>query len=175
MSYIHVCPKCKGVFKYPSTESYQCPDCKVDLFSSTVSDSEWNKLSQVEKSNIRDLLYSKEEIEKRRKAKQESIKNDGDINRARIKYTSIINSFVSQEGSNGSYINYVYYSILVVYVDGTAEIVEGKKDTITPLLSFLRTPVDELQDIKQLFTSEVRTIINCHQVLLKNLHTKGIF
>ena len=72
---------------------------------------------------------------------------------ALIKYTSILNSFVSQEGTMGTYTNYVYYSVLVVYTDGRAEIVEGNNKTIAPLLAFLRTPIDELQDIKQLITS----------------------
>ena len=73
MSYIHICPKCKGVFKYPSTESFQCPDCRVELFSTDVPDSEWNRLSPAEKSNIRNSPFSKEEIERRRKAEQDSI------------------------------------------------------------------------------------------------------
>ena len=72
---------------------------------------------------------------------------------AQIKYTSIINSFVSQEGSAGFYTNYIYYSVLVVYTNGKAEIVEGQKSQIAPLLGYLRTPVDELQDIKQLITN----------------------
>lgn len=72
---------------------------------------------------------------------------------AEIKYTSIINSFVSQEGSMGTYTNYVYYSILVVYSNGTKEIVEGKRSEIFPLLLYLRTPIDELQDIKELMTT----------------------
>ena len=72
---------------------------------------------------------------------------------ALIKYTSILNSFVSQEGSMGTYTNYIYYSVLVVYTDGRAEIVEGNKNTIAPLLAFLRTPIDELQDIKQTIRS----------------------
>ena len=80
---------------------------------------------------------------------------------AAIKYTSIINSFVSPEGSFGAITNYIYYSVLVVYSDGTKEIIEGKGKEIAPLLYFLRTPVDELQEIKQLITSipwEIRSI-----------------
>ena len=88
---------------------------------------------------------------------------------ALIKYTSILNSFVSQEGSYGTYTNYVYYSVLVVYTDGTAEIVEGKKDVIAPLLSFLRTPVDELQDIKQLITNIPSDISNISQKIDENM------
>lgn len=68
---------------------------------------------------------------------------------AAIKYTSIINSFVSTEGMNGMLTNYIYYSVLVVYTDGTREIVEGSRDKIAPLLHFLHTPVDEIQDLKQ--------------------------
>ena len=80
---------------------------------------------------------------------------------AAIKYTNIINSFVCEEGSMGQFTNYVYYSVLVVYTDGTAEIVEGNAKKISPLLFFLRTPVDELQEIKQIITrlpSELNTI-----------------
>ncbi len=62
-----------------------------------------------------------------------------------INYTSIINSFVSTEGYNGIMTNYVYYSILVVYLDGTKEIVEGRLDKVKPLLAFLKTPQDEIQ------------------------------
>ena len=70
-----------------------------------------------------------------------------------IKYTSIINSFVSTEGVAGIMTNYIYYSLLVVYCDGTKEIVEGKKENLGFLLDYLRTPVDELQEIKQLIAS----------------------
>ena len=80
---------------------------------------------------------------------------------AAIKYTSIINSFVSQEGDFGMYTNYIYYSLLVVYTDGTAEIVEGKNNDIRYLLSYLRTPIDELKEIKQTIShlpSQLNTI-----------------
>ncbi len=78
----------------------------------------------------------------------------------RIKYTSIINSFVSVEGV-GAYTNYVYYSVLIVFDDGTAKIVEGNSDTIAPLLVYLRTPVDEMKEIKQIIahlSSDINTI-----------------
>jgi hypothetical protein len=89
---------------------------------------------------------------------------------ADIKYTSIINSFVSQEGMMGSYTNYVYYSILVVYSDGTKSIVEGKRDQIAPFLLFLRTPVDELQDIKQLIQSLPSDMSNISRKIDDNMN-----
>lgn len=40
-----------------------------------------------------------------------------------IAYATILNSFVSTEGSNGFMTNYIYYSVLVTNTDGTREIV----------------------------------------------------
>ena len=65
-----------------------------------------------------------------------------------IKYTSIINAWVSTEGSNGMMTNYVYYSVLVVRKDGTRQIQEGKANEINWLLPYLRTPMDELDEIR---------------------------
>ena len=62
-----------------------------------------------------------------------------------IDYTSIINSFVSTEGSGGFMTNYIYYSVLVVYKSGRKEIVEGRLNQIQDLLRYIRTPQDELQ------------------------------
>ena len=73
MSFIHICPKCKAVFKYPSLEEYKCPDCRVPLISPGISDVEWNNLSPTEKNTIRNSPYNQEELEKRRKAEQQSI------------------------------------------------------------------------------------------------------
>jgi len=77
---------------------------------------------------------------------------------ASIKYTSIINSFVSTEGSGGFMTNYVYYTILVAYTDGRKDIVEGKLGEIKPFLAFARTPMDylsELQDAVKGLRNEV--------------------
>lgn len=89
---------------------------------------------------------------------------------ADIKYTSIINSFVSQEGMMGNYTNYIYYSILVVYSDGTKTIVEGKNNQIVPYLRFLRTPVDELQDIKQLMLNLPSDMSNISKKIDNNMN-----
>lgn len=89
---------------------------------------------------------------------------------ADIKYTSIINSFVSQEGMMGNYTNYIYYSILVAYSDGTRTIVEGKSNQIAPFLRFLRTPVDELQDIKQLLLSLPSDMSNINNKIDDNMN-----
>ena len=89
---------------------------------------------------------------------------------ALINYTSIINSFVSTEGAAGFMTNYIYYSVLVVYTDGTKEIVEGKKAQIAPLLVYLRTPVDELQDIKKYITSLPDDISNIKNKIDDNVN-----
>lgn len=68
---------------------------------------------------------------------------------AAIRYTSIINAYVSTEGSNGIMTNYIYYSLLVTYENGSREIVEGKANHIAHLLSYLRTPEDELQELNR--------------------------
>ena len=65
-----------------------------------------------------------------------------------IKYVNVINSFVSTEGSNGYMTNYVYYTLLVVNTDGTTQIVEGKLNQVSFLLPFVRTPVDEIRELK---------------------------
>ncbi len=54
MSYVFVCPKCKGVFKHPSTDTRYCPDCRVPLMYTDLTDSQWNALSVPEKNNIKE-------------------------------------------------------------------------------------------------------------------------
>ena len=66
-----------------------------------------------------------------------------------IKYTQVLNSFVSTEGSAGIMTNYIYYSLLVVNTDGSKQIVEGKSHEISWLLSYVRTPIDEIEDLKE--------------------------
>ena len=66
-----------------------------------------------------------------------------------IKYVQIINSFVSTEGSNGFMTNYVYYTLLVVNRDGSAEIAEGRLHEISYLLPYVRTPMDEIEELKE--------------------------
>lgn len=68
---------------------------------------------------------------------------------AEIKYASLLNAYISTEGSNGIMTNYTYYSILVTYTDGSREIVEGRAFQLKNLLPYLRTPQDELMEIKQ--------------------------
>lgn len=75
---------------------------------------------------------------------------------AKIKYTSLIDCAVSTEGSNGVMTNYFYYNVLVVYEDGSRELVTGKKNEIAFLLPFMRTPMDDLMDMKE-------TVINLRQ------------
>lgn len=82
---------------------------------------------------------------------------------ANIDYTHILNAYVSTEGSNGFMTNYIYYSVLVVFDDGTCEIVEGKRDAISRLLRYLRTPQDSLRNIEQSLVglrNDINTIID---------------
>ncbi len=66
-----------------------------------------------------------------------------------ISYVQILNSFVSTEGSDGIMTNYVYYSLLVVNSDGSKNIVEGKLHEIVYLLPFVRTPQDDLIELRE--------------------------
>ena len=56
-----------------------------------------------------------------------------------------------------------------MYDDGSAEIVEGNRATIAPLLRFLRTPVDELQDIKKLIEGQAAEISHVSQKIDRNM------
>ena len=66
-----------------------------------------------------------------------------------IKYVQVLNSFVSTEGSGGFMTNYIYYSLLVVDTNGSKKIVEGKADQISYLLPLVRTPIDEIEELKE--------------------------
>lgn len=66
-----------------------------------------------------------------------------------IKYVQVLNSFVSTEGSAGIMTNYIYYSLLVVNTDGSTEIVEGRSHQISWLLPYVRTPMDEIAELKE--------------------------
>lgn len=66
-----------------------------------------------------------------------------------IKYTQLINSFVSTEGSGGFMTNYVYYTFLVVHTDGSVRIAEGKYGDIAHLLPYIRTPLDDIAELKE--------------------------
>ena len=66
-----------------------------------------------------------------------------------IQYAQLINSFVSTEGSNGFMTNYVYYTFLVVNTDGSRRIVEGQLDSVSSLFPYVRTPIDEIEEVKQ--------------------------
>lgn len=84
---------------------------------------------------------------------------------ASIHYTMILNSFVSTEGSNGFMTNYIYYSVLVAFTDGSRQIVEGQLNQISYLLPYVVTPQDELEllrsdlkEVKQTISSMRREI-----------------
>lgn len=56
MSYVHICPRCKAVFKYPSPDTYQCPDCSIAMIYTGIDDTKWNSMTPVEKNNIKNNL-----------------------------------------------------------------------------------------------------------------------
>ena len=66
-----------------------------------------------------------------------------------IKYTQLINSFVSTEGSGGFMTNYGYYTFLVFHTDGSVRIAEGKYSDIAHLLPYIRTPMDDIAELKE--------------------------
>lgn len=86
---------------------------------------------------------------------------------ANILYTSIINSYVSQEGSNGVFTNYVYYSVLVVYDDGSRKIVDGRKEDVAYLAAYLRTPQDSLMQVEQALLNLRTDVLNLQTDMLK--------
>lgn len=57
MSFVHICPKCKKIYKYPSKEAYDCPECNICLYSTGKSDSEWFFLSQAEKNSMQEKAF----------------------------------------------------------------------------------------------------------------------
>ena len=61
MSFIHICPNCKGVFKYPSIDVRDCPECRINLIPTDFSDTEWAELSPAEKNDIRSELFNENE------------------------------------------------------------------------------------------------------------------
>ena len=78
---------------------------------------------------------------------------------AKIKYASIINAYISTEGSNGFMTNYIYYSVLVAYDNGFRDIVQGKLEDIARYAPYIRTPMDELDELKETVRS-LRNDIN---------------
>lgn len=67
---------------------------------------------------------------------------------AAIKYASLIDCVVSTEGSNGMMTNYFYYNVLVVYQDGSRDLVTGQKGQIAYLLPYMQTPMDDMDSIR---------------------------
>ena len=83
MSYVHVCPKCKGVFKYPSTDIRECPDCKFALISTNISDAQWATLSPAEKNDLKQkkLAEGQKQQEDEQRRKQENKRIEEEKNR----------------------------------------------------------------------------------------------
>ena len=66
-----------------------------------------------------------------------------------IEYAQLINSFVSTEGRDGIMTNYIYYSVLVVFKNGTRQIVEDRAQNLGFLLPYIRTPQDTLRELQE--------------------------
>ena len=66
-----------------------------------------------------------------------------------IEYAQLINSFVSTEGRDGIMTNYIYYSVLVVFKNGTRKIVEDMAQNLGFLLPYIRTPQDTLRELQE--------------------------
>ena len=66
---------------------------------------------------------------------------------AAIKYVNILNSVVSEEGSGGFLTNYIYYSLLIAYTDGTKKVVTVRDNEVSMYMPYVRTPVEELQEL----------------------------
>ncbi len=72
---------------------------------------------------------------------------------ATIKYASLLDCVISTEGSDGYMTNYFYYNVLVVYEDGDRDLVTGQKNQIAYLLPYMRTPMDDMMEIKDTIKS----------------------
>ena len=75
-----------------------------------------------------------------------------------IDYATVINSFVSTEGGGGFMTNYIYYSVLVVYKNGTRKIVEDRLTNILSLLPYIRTPLDEIRKLRDDMEYTLKTL-----------------
>jgi len=82
---------------------------------------------------------------------------------AAIKYASLLDCVVSTEGSDGYMTNYFYYNVLVVYQDGSRDLITGQKSQIAYLLPFMRTPMDDITEIRDTVSGlreDINDIIN---------------
>ena len=64
-----------------------------------------------------------------------------------IKYANLIDTVVSPEGSNGFLTNHIYYTVLIVYMDGSKKIVT--QENIGLLAPYIRTPMDEIFELQE--------------------------
>ncbi len=127
----------------------ECPKCKYD--TRYPGGGEKYRKYKEEQFNAAQAKAREEEDKARAAERRVTAQMDAYYSMiANIDYVTILNSVISQEGGGGVYKNYVYYSLLVVNKDGTRQLVEGKEEDIHYLLRFIRTPIDELREIKQL-------------------------
>ncbi len=66
MSFVHICLKCKAVFKYPTQDVHTCPDCSIPMFSTGISDAEWARLSPQQRNEYKEAETRKRLEEQRR-------------------------------------------------------------------------------------------------------------
>ena len=66
MSFVHICLKCKAVFKYPTQDVHTCPDCSISMFSTGFSDAEWARLSPQQRNEYKEAETRKRLEEQRR-------------------------------------------------------------------------------------------------------------
>ncbi len=87
---------------------------------------------------------------------------------AAINYITVLNSVVSTEGSGGYMTNYIYYSLLVVYKDGSKSVLSVKDREMSIYLPFIRTPIDELQNLKAQMT-DLQSKVDSLQSTVKSM------
>ena len=66
MSFVHICQKCKAVFKYPTQDVHTCPDCRIPMLSTGISDADWARLSPQQRNEYKEVEMRKRLEEQRR-------------------------------------------------------------------------------------------------------------
>lgn len=89
MSYVHVCQKCKAVFKYPTQEESSCPDCRVPMYSTGLTDAEWTRLTPQQRKDFGDIVFRRRREEELRQAQIKEEK--------KVDYTKSLKDYVFYE------------------------------------------------------------------------------
>ena len=119
MSYVHVCQKCKAVFKYPNQEVHTCPDCNIPLFSTGVSDADWAKLSPQERNEYREIEARRRREalleEQRLRMEEQRRREEEERRQAQIKEEKKVEYIKSLK-------DYVYYEYDVDVIQNNGEV-----------------------------------------------------